>query len=109
MGTESINTFRFAMQASHVKNKVAKKDAADDAAASVAKIQDAGNAFELEGGKGSVPLPSGPLEVWGSWVKSCDAEDRVVILLDDLNVEPTRLQGIIHALGSSGCRVLAPK
>jgi len=103
--SESINTLRFAMQASHVKNKVAKKDAADEAAAEAAKIEDSGNALELEGGKGIVPLPSGPLEVWGSWPES----DRVVILLGDLNAEPTCLQGIIDALASKGCRVLAPK
>jgi len=107
--SESVNTLRFAMQASHVKNKVARSEAKDQATLAAAEIEGAGNSLELEGGNGTVPLPTGPLVVSGSWDESGEAAERTVILLADLNAEPHSLQGLIDALASKRCRVLAPR
>eukprot|EP00746_Dinoflagellata_sp_MGD_P019261 gnl/MRDRNA2_/MRDRNA2_14474_c0_seq1.p1 gnl/MRDRNA2_/MRDRNA2_14474_c0~~gnl/MRDRNA2_/MRDRNA2_14474_c0_seq1.p1 ORF type:complete len:278 (+),score=57.34 gnl/MRDRNA2_/MRDRNA2_14474_c0_seq1:34-834(+) len=98
------------MQASHVKNKVVKKNAKDSAAREKARIEGAGNAFELHaiGGKRSVPLPEGPLDVWGHW-QAAGTNERAVILLGDMKEEPSCLSGLVDALARRNCQVLAPK
>merc|ERR1712048_194042 len=57
--SESVNTLRFAMQASHVKNKVEKKEAKDKAQAEAEEIADKGHVLSLIDGKAIVDLPTG--------------------------------------------------
>eukprot|EP00928_Gymnodinium_smaydae_P004270 TRINITY_DN11473_c0_g1_i1.p1 TRINITY_DN11473_c0_g1~~TRINITY_DN11473_c0_g1_i1.p1 ORF type:complete len:1078 (+),score=154.72 TRINITY_DN11473_c0_g1_i1:45-3278(+) len=102
---ESMNTLRFAMQASHVKNKVAKKDAQDKAEQEKADIEDNGNVPNLNGGLGTIPLDQGPLDVLGSWA----GPERVVIVIGDLNSELEDLRGVVDAIAARQCSVLAPK
>ena len=65
---ETLNTLRFAAQASHVKNKVAKSEAKTAAAAEEAKMAASGNQPELgSDGRGTVPLSDGPMAVAGVW------------------------------------------
>merc|ERR1712151_1391990 len=68
--SESINTLRFAMQASHVKNKVEKKEAKDAADAAAAKIAESGNMLTLIDGQATVELPTGPMQIIGHWTGS---------------------------------------
>jgi len=103
--SESVSTLRFAMQASHVKNKVGKKDAKDKADAEKDKIAGAGNDLEFIDGKGTIPLSSGPLEVWGS----LGDPDRTVVLLGDLANDPASFQSLIYELAGMNCQVIAPK
>ena len=104
--SESISTLRFAMQASHVKNKVEQKETQDQAAQEREKIAQAGNQLNLTGGKGSVGLTSGDVEVWGTW-KS--AAEETVILLGGLGNGLEELQDLITALTDINCQVLAPR
>merc|ERR1719401_2889175 len=63
---ESLNTLRFAAQASHIKNQVSHKEKRDQATADASSIAEKGHHLALVGGRGEVPLPScGPMEVWG--------------------------------------------
>ena len=65
---ESLNTLRFAAQASHVKNKVAKSEEKSAAAAEEKKMRASGNQPELGAdGRATIPLKSGPLAVCGVW------------------------------------------
>jgi hypothetical protein len=105
--SESVSTLRFAMQSSHVKNKVAKKDAQDKKNEEKDKIAAKGNSLILEDGKGTVPLPAGPMEVIGSWGEG--AGERAVILLPGLNTKLESLRQLVNALAAQGCSVLAPK
>jgi hypothetical protein len=104
--SESVSTLRFAMQASHVKNKVAKTDEQNKQNEEKAKIADAGNTVTLSDGKGVVPLSVGEIEVHGNVDGSPDNQ---VILLGDLTADPAALGELIGALASRGCQVLAPK
>lgn len=104
--SESVSTLRFAMQASHVKNKVAKTDEQNKQNEEKAKIADAGNTVTLSDGKGVVPLSVGEIEVYGNVDGSPDNQ---VILLADLTADPAALGELIGALASRGCQVLAPK
>eukprot|EP00438_Fugacium_kawagutii_P030620 Skav206076 [mRNA] locus=scaffold1771:207792:210526:+ [translate_table: standard] len=104
--SESVSTLRFAMQASHVKNKVEKKETQDKADQEKEKLLEAGNMLHLSGGKGSVPLSRGALEVWGTWTS---AAENTVLLLGGLGSELEELQGLISALKGLNCQVLAPK
>ena len=54
---ESVNTLRFATQASHVKNAVAAKDARAGRAAADAAVESAGHALALADGAGEVAPP----------------------------------------------------
>ena len=100
--SESVSTLRFAMQASHVKNKVAKQEAQDQADLEKEKLAEAGNHLQLVGGKGMVTLTSGELEVWGSWTS---AAENTVLLLGGLGADLAELQEVIAALGERGCQV----
>jgi hypothetical protein len=65
---ESLNTLRFAAQASHVKNKVAKSEIKAAESAAAATMAAAGNAPELgPDGAGTIPLRSGAITVCGNW------------------------------------------
>jgi hypothetical protein len=78
---ESLNTLRFAVQCSHVKNKVAKKDKKDVEKAKAADIASSGNELDFDAdGAAEVPLPAGTISVRGSWD---DASLPAVILLSD--------------------------
>merc|ERR1712032_465555 len=92
--TESVNTLRFAMQASHVKNKVEKKEAKDKAQAEREMIADKGHTLSLTDGKATVDLPLGPMEVFGHWMGT---GERIVVMLPSLKAEPSTLQGITDA------------
>lgn len=104
--SESVSTLRFAMQASHVKNKVDKKADSDEAAKVKDKIAEAGNALTLSDGKGVVPLSGGEIEVRGNVDGSLDQQ---VILLADLKDDLGVLSDLIAALASKGVQVLAVK
>jgi len=106
---ESVSTLRFAMQASHVKNKVEKKEAADRASAANDLITSAGNSLVMHGGHGVVELSSGPLEVWGRWEVEDVVVERAVVVLVDLKAEPATAQDLIDALAARNCNVIAPK
>jgi len=106
---ESVNTLRFAMQASHVKNKVLRSDAKAQAAQDAAEIANKGHVPDFQNGKATLPLLRGELEVWGSWDESEEAASRTVLLLGELNTDPQELQELIAALAAKGCRVVAPK
>ena len=90
------------IQASHVKNKVDKKEAQNMEDKEKSKIAAAGNEFVLQDGKGTVELPTGPLEIWGHWDIAGGSPDRVVVLLGGLNSKPASLQGLIDALAEKG-------
>lgn len=100
--SESVSTLRFAMQASHVKNKVAKQEAQDQADLEKEKLAEAGNHLQLVGGKAMVTLTSGELEVWGSWTS---AAENTVLLLGGLGADLAELQEVIAALKEKGCQV----
>ncbi|CAE7031595.1 unnamed protein product [Symbiodinium natans] len=104
--SESVSTLRFAMQASHVKNKVEQKQAQDQADQEKAKIAEAANELRLSGGKGTVALTAGDIEVWGTWQS---AAEETVILLGGLGSELEELEGLIAALRDVNHQVLAPK
>ncbi|CAE7216005.1 KIF18A [Symbiodinium necroappetens] len=104
--SESVSTLRFAMQASHVKNKVEQKEAQDRADQEKTKIAEAAHELRLSGGKGSVELTSGSIEIWGTWQS---AAEETVILLGGLGSELEQLEGLITALRDIGRQVLAPK
>jgi len=100
---ESLNTLRFALQASHVKNKVASKEKKDQQAAAAAAIEDSGNALTLSAdGKGEVSLKGGPLSVRGSW----QGDGPVVICIHDFGSDGSQFDGVI-ALLAGETRVLA--
>jgi len=103
--SESVNTLRFAMQASHVKNKVEKKEARDAADAAAAVIAEKGHALSLTDGQAIVELSNGPMELHGHWT---GLSDRVVVLLPGLKLEPSTLKGLSDALATKGCEVLVP-
>merc|ERR1712048_429816 len=103
--SESVSTLRFAMQASHVKNKVAGADAKNKANAENDKIAAAGNSLVFSDGKATAKLSSGDLEVWG---KFDDPTAQTIILLGDLGLEMTNLTSLIDAILAKGCQVLAP-
>eukprot|EP00929_Paragymnodinium_shiwhaense_P029291 TRINITY_DN16815_c0_g1_i2.p1 TRINITY_DN16815_c0_g1~~TRINITY_DN16815_c0_g1_i2.p1 ORF type:complete len:1107 (+),score=237.16 TRINITY_DN16815_c0_g1_i2:88-3321(+) len=107
--SESVNTLRFAMQASHVKNKVDKADAQKKEDDAKAKKADSGNALTLADGKATVELTTGSLEVRGVWDTAEGASsDRIVILLSDSGAKGLdATQGLVDALGGVGCQVLA--
>ena len=110
---ESLNTLRFAVQCSHVKNKVAKKDRKDEEKAKAADIASTGNqlAFDADGAA-EVPLPTGAISVRGSWG---DATLPALILLPDADhtmgwgsEDPAQFDGLV-ALLKDRARVLCPK
>ncbi|KAK3246993.1 hypothetical protein CYMTET_43498 [Cymbomonas tetramitiformis] len=107
--SESVNTLRFAAQATHVQNKVEKKEVADKMGVEREEIEGAGHSLILERGKGVVQLPTGPLEVCGHWDGASGSLDRVVILLTGLNAVPASLMGLSGTLAAKGCQVLVPK
>mmetsp|Transcript_61464 Transcript_61464/g.138688 ORF Transcript_61464/g.138688 Transcript_61464/m.138688 type:complete len:418 (+) Transcript_61464:3-1256(+) len=100
---ESLNTLRFALQASHVKNQVKNKEAKDQAAAEADAIADAaaGSGFRLSG-EGSVPLPGGALPVRGTWGSG---SGKAIICVHDFEGSGADFAGIVPFLGDS---VLAP-
>ena len=104
--SESVSTLRFAMQASHVKNKVAQKEAQDRADQEKTKIAEAAHELHLSGGRGSVALTAGSIEIWGAWQS---AAEETVILLGGLGSELEQLEGLITALRDINRQVLAPK
>eukprot|EP00927_Polykrikos_kofoidii_P012668 TRINITY_DN15488_c0_g1_i1.p1 TRINITY_DN15488_c0_g1~~TRINITY_DN15488_c0_g1_i1.p1 ORF type:complete len:1146 (+),score=209.29 TRINITY_DN15488_c0_g1_i1:69-3506(+) len=104
--SESVNTLRFAMQASHVKNKVEKKEAKDAAGAAAARIAEKGHTLTLADGQTTVNLSTGPMELHGHWTGS---GDKVVVLLPGLKREPVTLKDLSDALAAKGCEVLVPK
>jgi len=104
--SESVSTLRFAMQASHVKNKVSKADEQNKKDEEKAKIADAGNTITLSDGKGVVPLSVGEIEVHGNVGGSPDNQ---VLLLAGLTHDLADFGELIGALASRGCQVLAPK
>jgi len=104
--SESVNTLRFAMQASHVKNEVGKKEAKDAQNAEAARIAEKGHMLTLTDGQGSVELSTGPMEVHGHWTGS---GDKIVVLLPGLKVNPSNLKDLRAALAAKGCEVLVPK
>eukprot|EP00929_Paragymnodinium_shiwhaense_P040585 TRINITY_DN21171_c0_g1_i2.p1 TRINITY_DN21171_c0_g1~~TRINITY_DN21171_c0_g1_i2.p1 ORF type:complete len:299 (+),score=57.65 TRINITY_DN21171_c0_g1_i2:125-1021(+) len=106
----SINTLRFAMQASHVKNKVEKHDAQQKAGADKAKKAESGNALCLVDGTAAIELPTGPLTVRGTWDTGVGAAaEKIVLVLGDCKVGPESLQGLLQAVAEAGCQVLAPE
>lgn len=101
---ESLNTLRFAMQASHVKNKVADKEKKDKEAAAAEAIEDAGNVPALGAdGTGEIDTPQGKIHVKGSWSGGGTA----VICLHALNQTGSQFDGVINELQGQG-RILAP-
>jgi len=110
---ESLNTLRFAVQCSHVKNKVAKKDKKDEEQAKAADIASAANELAFgEDGAAEVALPTGTISVRGSWD---DTSLPAVILLPDSehtmgwgSEDPAQFDGLI-ALLKGRARVLCPK
>merc|ERR1712048_655424 len=104
--SESVSTLRFAMQASHVKNKVAGADAKNKANAENGKIAAAGNSLVFSDGIANAELPCGNLEVWG---KFDDPTAETVILLGDLGLGMTTLKNLIDSIVAKGCQVLAPR
>eukprot|EP00928_Gymnodinium_smaydae_P039274 TRINITY_DN26855_c0_g1_i1.p1 TRINITY_DN26855_c0_g1~~TRINITY_DN26855_c0_g1_i1.p1 ORF type:complete len:745 (+),score=93.12 TRINITY_DN26855_c0_g1_i1:74-2236(+) len=107
--SESVSTLRFAMQASHVKNKVASKEAKDKANQEKDLIASAGNELVLSDGCGSVSLNGGAIEIkiCGSW--QGPEGGRIVVLLGDLTSEPAQFKGLIDELVAQNCQVLAVK
>jgi len=110
---ESLNTLRFAVQCSHVKNKVAKKDKKDVEKAKAADIASSGNELDFDAdGAAEVPLPAGTISVRGSWD---DASLPAVILLSDSehtmgwgSEDPAQFDGLVALLKGSA-RVICPK
>ena len=116
--SESLQTLRFSVQASHVKNKVDAKDVKDQAKKADNKIAAKGNDLVLnENGKGEVPVQCGEneaTEIFGFWKN--DSEARTIIFIHDFKKKPEESYGsIIDALKQVGeadsgksVRVLAP-
>lgn len=116
--SESLNTLRFAMQASHVKNKVAKNASKAAAEAAADKISSAGNSLLLEAfASDTIELPTGPLEVYGSWDSSQSCDKPVVLLGGKLGPQgiggenkwpPEEMRELCDALAAEGCQVVIP-
>ena len=106
---ESLNTLRFATQASHVKNKVAKKEARDEQAAKDAAIATSGNELVLDSsGKGVVPLSDGKqLAVRGWWGGNGDDGLPTILCIHDFGRDGSQFDGLIAALSGSA-HVLVP-
>ena len=83
--SESVQTLRFSVQASHVKNTVNAKVAQDKVKKAEEKIANKGNALHLdEEGTGSIPVPCGSEEItklFGFW--SNHVEARTIIFIHD--------------------------
>lgn len=101
---ESLNTLRFSLQASHVKNRVADKEAKDKLLAAAGAIEDSAHELVLSAdGTGEVPLPGGPLPVRGSW----SGDRPVVICIHDFGKDASQFDGLISELKDT-VRILAP-
>lgn len=101
---ESLNTLRFATQASHVKNAVDKREAKKASAAADGAIESAGHGLQLVGGVGE----AAGVPVRGSW----GGDLPVVLALPDSSASPwgsadvAQFDGLVKALEGKA-RVLA--
>jgi hypothetical protein len=116
---ESLQTLRFATQASHVKNQVAKKAKKDKADQDEEDIEDAGNVLELTGGCGEIALPDGSVvAVQGKWnddqdspVFMCLHDSGGMTLVDGIqtaSVGGSQFAELITELGEKAGRIIAP-
>ena len=98
---ESLNTLRFAGQASHVKNRVARKEARDEAKAKEAAIATSGNELKLDSsGCGVVPLSDGrELPVRGSWGDDLTGGLPTILCIHDFGKDGSQFDGLLAALG----------
>jgi hypothetical protein len=104
---QSLQTLRFAIQASHVKNQVAKKAKKDKAAQDAEDIEDGGNLLQLTDGIGSITLPDGrAISVQGAWCS--DNDSPCVICLHDAGLDGSQFAGLLQELSGKVGRVLAP-
>lgn len=105
--SESLSTLRFAMQASHVKNKVEKKEARDQAREDAAQIEEAANEVRFDtSGMAGVSLGCGNLIVLGDLSAGVDAP--LILLLTGFGHTAEFYAPLGQALGSAGFRWLAP-
>lgn len=102
--SESINTLRFALQASHVKNQVDENQKKADQAAAAEAIADAGNELVLEeDGTAVCNTAAGDVAVRGDWT----GEGPVLVCLHDFGMDGSQFDGLIQELRGS-VRVIAP-
>jgi len=106
---ESVNTLRFAMQASHVKNKVEKNSASAQAVSEKARMEAKAHSLELPlGSRETIDLPnSGPVEVIGSWSSAAGIQ-KPVVLLGSAKVDLLDLAELVEAVAALGHPVIAP-
>eukprot|EP00929_Paragymnodinium_shiwhaense_P107061 TRINITY_DN73050_c0_g1_i1.p1 TRINITY_DN73050_c0_g1~~TRINITY_DN73050_c0_g1_i1.p1 ORF type:complete len:1438 (+),score=287.61 TRINITY_DN73050_c0_g1_i1:156-4469(+) len=102
---ESMNTLRFALQASHVKNLVDAKALKDKAAADAEAIHGAGHELKLrEDGTGECQLPTGGvIPVRGCW----EGDSPVIVCLHDTGKDGSQFDDLI-AECKGKARILAP-
>ena len=117
--SESVNTLRFAMQASHVKNKVDKNSASAKADAEkealVTRMQEMANCLELAiGARETIDLPkTGPIEVIGRWSPG-PVEKPVILLGAAVNAQVgtkgdlQELAELVAEVAAAGHPVIAP-
>ena len=110
--SESVQTLRFSVQASHVKNRVDAKDAKDQAKKADDKIANAGSHLMLDAsGHGEIPVKCGEEEstkLYGFWTN--DASSRTIIFIHDFQKNPhecfesliTALKGLSSSSTSAG-------
>ena len=111
---ESLNTLRFASQASHIKNKVAKSEAQAAESKAAAKMAAAGNVPELDAnGRGTIPLCTRTLAVCGCWSPVSAGDAIPVICINGFLNEDALKNGIpapvfddVEALKAKFSRVL---
>ncbi len=103
---ESLNTLRFAAQASHVKNRVAKSETKAAESKAAAKMAASGNVPELDAaGTGRIPLSSRPIAVRGCWVLQDAAGDAAlpVICINGFIKDDAIQKGIPAAIFNDEC------
>eukprot|EP00927_Polykrikos_kofoidii_P081232 TRINITY_DN7844_c0_g1_i4.p1 TRINITY_DN7844_c0_g1~~TRINITY_DN7844_c0_g1_i4.p1 ORF type:complete len:1190 (+),score=219.62 TRINITY_DN7844_c0_g1_i4:74-3643(+) len=105
---ESENTLRFAVTASHVKNKVEKKEARDKDDKAAEKLESAGHSLAFDpSGKGIVGgLRCGDVEVWGDF--SAGPERPLVVILVGFGQNPGEWAPLCAELQAARLRWLAP-
>ena len=90
--SESTQTLRFSVQASHVKNKVDAKAKKDQATKADDKIKANANDLTLDnGGNGIVPIKNGDkdeLDVYGFWTN--DPSATTIIFINDFKKDPIK-------------------
>lgn len=98
---ESLNTLRFAAQASHVKNKVAKSESKAAEEAKAAKMAASANMPKLDAdGSGTIPL-SRPLTVCGCWLSQDGAIP--VICINGFIKDDAIQKGVPAPVFDDGC------